>query len=62
MKFRFLGTEACPKTIRLRGIEFHKGRSKSVPDSMVEKLSKSEYFERADLDDIEDAEIVEPVE
>ena len=46
MKFRFLGTEACPKEITLRGQTFAKGKTVDVDDALsAERLANLEYFE-----------------
>lgn len=46
MKFRFLGTDACPEEITLRDMTFPKGKPVDVvAAALIEKLVALPYFE-----------------
>lgn len=47
MKFKFTGTDANPEKIRLRGVDFEKGKAVEVADeNFAEKLDALDYFSR----------------
>ena len=47
MKYKFTGTDACPKEITLRGVTFEKGKAVEVEGDLAAKVSVLPYFTEA---------------